>query len=431
MPLTRSIILSIGDELVLGQTVDTNSAWLSQQLASVGCAVAAHVTVADDQRAIEQAIEEAVGRCDVLLISGGIGPTEDDLTRQALAAVMNVPLEPNEKWLAQLQKFFQRIGRPMPEGNRIQAMIPRGATMIFNHAGTAAGVDATYVSGDQKTVCRVFVMPGVPKEMKVMFTRDVLPHVQKMTGGAVILSRTLHTFGLGESAIAEKIGPQMMRGRNPSVGTTVSGGVVSVRINASYGSKDEATSELEATEAVCRAALGDLIYGADEDTLQSVVARLLLDHTVAKKWAPAVATAESCTGGLLAKMLTDVPGSSAYFRQGYITYSNEAKTDLLNVPAELIQQHGAVSEPVAVAMASGAQKQSGAVFALAITGVAGPGGGTPAKPVGMVCIALAHDAGTTVRTFHFPGDREMIRDRSAKMALTMLRFHLLGKQLPF
>src|SRR5687767_12534199 len=228
----RAIILSVGDELVLGQTVDTNSAWLSQQLAAVGFAVAAHVTVADDQRAIEQAVEEAVGRCDVLLISGGLGPTHDDLTRQALAAVLNEPLEPSETWLAELHRFFEARGRPMPPANRIQAMIPRGATMIFNTAGTAAGIDTTYVSGDQKTICRVFVMPGVPKEMKVMFARDVLPHVKQMGGGAVILSRTLHTFGLGESAVAEKLGPQMMRGRNPSVGTTISGGVVSIRINA-------------------------------------------------------------------------------------------------------------------------------------------------------------------------------------------------------
>jgi nicotinamide-nucleotide amidase len=422
----KSIILSIGDELVLGQTVDTNSAWLSQQLAAVGCSVAAHVTVADDQRAIEQAIEEAVGRCDVLLISGGLGPTEDDLTRQALAAVLNEPLELNEKWLAQLQKFFQRVGRPMPEGNRIQAMIPRGATMIFNHAGTAAGIDAAYASGDQKTICRVFVMPGVPKEMKVMFARDVLPHVKQMGGGAVILSRTLHTFGLGESAVAEKIGPQMMRGRNPSVGTTVSGGVVSVRINASYNSHDEAARQLRETEDACRAALRELVYGQDDESLQSVVAQMLARSR------GTVTTAESCTGGLVAKMLTDVPGSSAYFKQGWVTYSNEAKARLLGVPDELLRQHGAVSEPVVRAMAQGALQRAETDHALAISGVAGPDGGTPQKPVGMVCLASAHRYGATqVRTFNFPGDREMIRDRSAKMALTMLRFHLLGKDLPF
>src|SRR5918993_2644120 len=227
----NAIILSIGDELVLGQTVDTNSAWISQQLAAVGCGVAAHMTVGDDQRAIEQAMLESVGRCDVLIVSGGIGPTEDDLTRQALASIMGVPLDVNETWLKELEEFFAARGRGMPEMNRIQAMIPRGATMIFNHAGTAAGIDATYRSGDQKTICRVFVMPGVPKEMKAMFERDVLPHVTEASDGAVILSRTLHTYGLGESAVAERLGPQMMRGRNPSVGTTVSEGQVSLRVN--------------------------------------------------------------------------------------------------------------------------------------------------------------------------------------------------------
>ena len=207
----QAIILSVGDELVLGQTVDTNSAWLSQQLAAVGCAVAAHLTLGDDQRAIEQAIEESVGRCDVLLVSGGIGPTEDDLTRQALAAVLRQPLELNEKWLRRIEAFFRKVARPMSPLNRIQAMIPRGANMIENTAGTAAGIDASYRSGDQKTVCRIFVMPGVPKEMKIMFQRDVLPHVQASGGGAVILCRTLHTFGLGESAVAEKLGELMDR----------------------------------------------------------------------------------------------------------------------------------------------------------------------------------------------------------------------------
>src|SRR5688572_21259436 len=204
----NAIILSIGDELVLGQTVDTNSAWISRQLAAVGCGVVAHTTVGDDQQSIEQAMLESVGRCDVLIISGGIGPTEDDLTRQALAAVMNVPLEPNQRWLKELETFFAARGREMPPMNQDQPMIPRGATMIFSHAGTAAGIDAAYRSGDQKTICRVFVMPGVPKEMKAMFTRDVLPHVAEQSAGAVILSRTLHTYGMGESMVAERLGPQ-------------------------------------------------------------------------------------------------------------------------------------------------------------------------------------------------------------------------------
>jgi nicotinamide-nucleotide amidase len=437
-----SIILSIGDELILGQTVDTNSAWLSQQLAAVGVPVLAHITVPDDQPAIEQAILESVGRCDILIISGGIGPTEDDLTRQALAAVMKVPLELNERALANLTGYFARVNRPMPESNRIQAMIPRDAKAVENTCGTAAGIDATYVSGDQKTICRVFVMPGVPREMKAMFTRSLLPNLQERAGGAVILSKTLHTFGAGESSVAEKLGPLMMRQANPSVGTTVSAGVVSLRINARFASRDEAQRQLEATERACRAALGDLIYGADDDTLASVVAAQLIDQRAT------VCTAESCTGGLLAKMLTDIAGSSAYFSQSWVTYSNQAKMERLGVSENLINVHGAVSEQVVIAMARSARRLAKADFSIAISGIAGPSGGSATKPVGTVCIALASEAppepgeparprayffDSTVRarTFLFPGDREFIRDRSAKMALAMLRFHLLGRAMPF
>ncbi len=432
----KAIILSVGDELVLGQTVDTNSAWISQQLAAVGCDIVAHMTVSDDQRAIEQAILETVGRCDVLLISGGIGPTEDDLTRQALATVMKAPLELNQVWLDKLQGFFTKLGRTMPQSNTIQAMIPRGAAMIDNANGTAAGIDATFVSGDQKTICRVFVMPGVPKEMKGMFTRDVLPQIAKQSGGAAILSRTLHTFGLGESTVAERLGELMKRTRNPSVGTTVSQGIVSLRLNARFTSREEAAGKLDETDAACRAALGDIIFGADNDTLADVVAQSLIAlHQT-------VATAESCTGGLLAKMLTDISGSSAYFSNGWVTYSNGAKTDRLGVSENLINLYGAVSEQVVNAMATGARRLAKANFALAISGIAGPTGGTPAKPVGMVCIGLAFAnpnrsaddpsaTKTLSRTFQFPGDREMVRDRSAKMALAMLRYQLMNKTMPF
>jgi nicotinamide-nucleotide amidase len=424
----RAIILSIGDELTLGQTVDTNSAWLSRQLATAGCEVARHLTVGDAQADIVSAMRESIPLCDFLICSGGIGPTEDDLTRQALGAVLGVELELNQAWLAHLETWFGKLNRPMSPLNRVQAMIPRGAEMIENTAGSAAGIAATVEA------TRIFCMPGVPKEMKAMFTRDVLPHVRAAGGGAVVLSRTLHTFGVGESNVAEMLkehGDLMRRNRNPLVGTTVSSGVVSLRLNARFGSFEQATTELAATEDACRAALGDLIYGQDDDTLPGVVAGMLFNDATAQQWAPAVATAESCTGGLLAKYLTDIPGSSRYFRQGYVTYLNKAKTDLLGVPPEMIAEHGAVSELVAVAMATGCQLQSGAAFAVAITGIAGPEGGTPTKPVGTVCIALATPQGVQVRTFIFPGDREMVRDRSAKMALTLLRFYLLGTTIPF
>jgi nicotinamide-nucleotide amidase len=430
--MVTAIILSIGDELVLGQTVDTNSAWLSQQLSAIGVRILSHATVPDDLRAIEEGLIAAT-RCNVLLVSGGLGPTEDDLTRQALAAILKVPLEINEAALRTLVGWFAELKREMPESNKIQAMFPRGTTPIPNTCGTAPGIYAELLTrGGQRS--RIFIMPGVPKEMKAMFARDVLPQVRKLAGGAAIVSRALHTFGVGESTIGERLGDLMDRRRNPSVGTTVSGGVVSVRVNSYFESRERALEELEKTVAACRERLGELIYGEEEQTLAEVVAKLLRSDAVPEAlrfYQPVVTTAESCTGGLLAKMLTDIPGSSAYFRQGYVTYSNESKTDLLLVPAELIARHGAVSEPVAEAMARGAQEQSGAPYALAITGIAGPDGGTPEKPVGTVCVALAHASGVAVRTFRFPGDREFVRDRSAKMALTMLRFELIGKRMPF
>ncbi len=275
----QSIILSIGDELALGQTVDTNSAWLSQQLASVGCDILAHVTVPDAQPAIEEAITAAAGRCDYLVISGGLGPTEDDLTRQALAAVLRVPLLLDEPALAHLQTFWTRRGQTMPASNAIQAMIPKGATIIDNSAGTAPGLFAILNPEPESANPRpthIYVMPGVPKEMKTMFTRDILPQIQKQGGGATILSRTLHTFGLGESSIAEKLGPLMDRARNPSVGTTVSNGYVSLRLNAHCPTREQAHRELEQTDLACREALGELIFGADEENLPQVVGRLLL-----------------------------------------------------------------------------------------------------------------------------------------------------------
>ncbi len=420
----NAIVLSIGDELVLGQTVDTNSAWLSRQLSAVGCRVLIHQTVGDDQPAIESAIRDAAGRCDFLVITGGIGPTADDLTRQALATVMGAPLVVDQRWLAQLHEFFQKRGRAMPRLNEVQAMIPRGADLIWNHNGTASGIHAI-LRGDSGRPCLVFVMPGVPKEMKAMFESDALPTIREESGGAVILSRTLHTFGLGESAVAEMLGNLMDRTRNPSVGTTVSAGIVSLRINARFPSLDEARREVEQTEVACRKALGELIFAAEDETLADVISRLL------KSAGQTVATAESCTGGLLAKMLTDLSGSSQYFTHGWVTYANQAKEQLLGVPRDLLEQHGAVSEPVVLAMSRGALERSGADFALAISGIAGPTGGTPTKPVGTLCISLAWRDGTLVRTFLLSGDREMVRDRACKMALTMLRYHLLSLCLPF
>jgi len=434
-----AIILSIGDELALGQVVDTNSVWLSAQLAAIGCEVRYHMTVADSQKDIEFAIRTAAPLCDFLIITGGLGPTQDDLTRQAIAAVLDQPLEMHEPSLTRMTAYFTRLGRPMPPSNTIQAMIPRTAHAIDNPNGTAAGIRATLSpeflrafapSRLRESPCTIFAMPGVPKEMKPMFTNHVLPELKQHAGGAVILSTILHTFGAGESTIGEKLGPLMDRTRNPSVGTTVSNSYVSLRINARAKSPEIAQRELDETIAACGLALGDLIWGRDDESLAQVVGRMLIEKN------QTVATAESCTGGLLAKMFTDIPGSSAYFKQGWVTYTNESKHNLLNVPTDLIEKHGAVSECVVESMASNAQQIADSNYALSISGVAGPAGGTPEKPVGTVCIGLSSAPSTPhsaliSRTFRFTGDRETIRDRSAKMAMTMLRYHLLEKQMPF
>jgi nicotinamide-nucleotide amidase len=394
----NAMILSIGDELVLGQTVDTNSAWISQQLAAVGCDIAAHVTVPDDQSATERAMIELSRQCDFLICSGGIGPTPDDLTRQALAVVLGVELETSEFWTSKLTDFFQKRGRPMPEMNKIQAMIPRGAKLIDNTAGTAAGIEAVIWS-DAGHACRVFVMPGVPKEMKAMFTRDVLPHVRQAGGGAVVLSRTLHTFGLGESAVAEKLGALMDRKRQPSVGTTVSNRFVSLRVNSRFGSREEAEKQLEQTCVECRTALGDLIFGQDEQSLSEAVAAIVPVGCT-------IATAEVGTSGLLAKMLTDTPASERFYLGGQIGAHRPEMVD-----------------PSARAKADALDIRMTLNSTLGVAALCDASGGA--------AIAISSPRQQMVRSFNFAGDRESIRDRTAKMALTMLRLHLLAKPLPW
>ena len=415
----NAVILSIGDELVLGQTIDTNSAWLSAQLAAIGCDVLAHITIPDSQALTEQAIRRNVPHCDVLLISGGLGPTEDDLTRQAMAGAMGVELVLCEAWVPKLEAFFRLRNRPMPASNRIQAMLPQGARMIDNTCGTACGIAARMAS------CDIYVMPGVPREMKIMFARDVLPQLAARSAGRIILSRTLHTFGLGESSVGVLLGDLMDRRRNPSVGTTVSAGLVSIRINARFDSLTQAQDQLAQTEAACRQRLADLVYGTDGATLPQAIAPLLVSHS------KTIATAESCTGGLLAAMFTEVPGSSRYFRQGWVTYSNQSKEQLLGVCPGTLLAHGAVSEPTVREMAQAARRLAGADFALSISGIAGPDGGTAEKPVGTVCFGFAHPDGTSTYTLPMLGERDMIRDRACKTAMTILRYHLIEKPLPF
>lgn len=412
----NAIIISIGDELTSGLTINSNAAWLGRQLTELGISCQLQLTIGDNQSAIVAAIRQSITQCDILLISGGLGPTEDDLTRRAVAEAMGEPLVMDQVALSDLEAFFRRINRTMTENNRLQAMRPLSASCVKNSCGTAPGILAR-LSNTQ-----IFVMPGVPKEMKAMFELSCKPLLQAAAGNMVRRIMALNICGAGESWIGSRIADLMKRGTNPSVGTTVHDGIVSVRIYAT-GKPSEAGAMIEEMANTVRQRLGELIFSADQVALETVVVQALLSQE------RTVTTAESCTGGWIAMMLTNVPGSSACFKRGWITYSDESKSADIGVDPELIKKYGAVSREVAAAMAQQARNRAEAHWALAVTGNAGPVSDDPHNPVGLVYISIAGPKGPGdiyVRNCQFSGDRQSIRLRSSQMALTLLRLKLLG-----
>lgn len=408
-------IVSLGTELALGQTVDTNASWLARQLAAVGLRCAEMRTVSDDLAPIVNTLRAAAAQARVVLVSGGLGPTDDDLTRDGLAQAAGVETQLCARSLETIRAFFATRGREMPDRNRVQAMIPVGAQAIDNTCGTAPGVRMKLGNAE------VFALPGVPFEMKEMFRRDVAPVIRAIGGGAALLSRTIRTYGLPESAVGEKLRDLMTRGRNPEVGTTANLGEIGVRINATAPSAPAAEQLLDQTEGVIRERLGSAVYGRDADTLASAVGALLRARSAT------LALAESCTGGLIGALLTDTAGSSDYFLGGVISYANTAKRALLGVRAETLETHGAVSEPTAIEMAAGARDRLGADFAISVTGIAGPGGGSFEKPVGLVYVGLAAADGVTAKPYQIgaTSPRDVIRQWAARAALNELRRRLL------
>lgn len=410
----KAHILSIGTELVTGQIVDTNAAWITERLHGRGVEITGHTTVPDDLDAIVETLGRLTADHALLVVTGGLGPTEDDLTRTAIARALGAELLTDADALATLRRFFAVRGRPMPPANVVQAQIPAGAEAISNPCGTAPGIRAR-VNG-----AWVFAMPGVPREMRRMFDAAVAPFLAEADPDRCVASASLHTFGTTESELGERVRDLMARGRNPAVGTTATGGVISLRIHAIAASPAEAADLLDHDIAEIRERLGDLVFGRDADTLSGVVGRALLARGAT------VTTAESCTGGLVAKRLTDVPGASDFLHRAVVTYANEAKVSMLGVPRARLEAEGAVSPEVAEAMARGARERADADYALALTGIAGPDGGTDEKPVGLVYIALAHPGGVEVKAIRCGRDqpRREIRSRSAAAALDLLRLHL-------
>lgn len=454
-PHRTAAILAIGDELILGQKLDSNSQWLSARLLDLGIRPVEHATVDDDLDQIAGAFRRLARVADLILCTGGLGPTADDLTRQGLARAMGEELVEDAGALAQILAWYDSRGRTMPEPNRVQALRPESAAWIDNAHGTAPGlVGEIEREGARATaVC----LPGPPREMQPMFEVVAREHLRPTD--RVLITRILQTFGTGESNVAEMLGELMARDRMPLVGTTASTGIVSVRIRyegtggqAAGGTpqvaggtpRERAQRLVDETEREVRARLGALVFGEGEDaTLEGQVLGLL------RARGQMLATVESCTGGMVGEMLTSVPGSSDAYAGGWVTYTNAMKQRQVGVPREVFEgvpgsgEAGAVSEECARAMAEGGLRESGVDHCVAITGIAGPGGGSDEKPVGLVWIALASCAGgriekagggsgaaaVDVRRFRFKGGRDQIRLWAARSALGMVRLRVEGVEM--
>jgi nicotinamide-nucleotide amidase len=402
-------IIAIGSEMLTPFRLDTNSLWLTERLNSMGVEVKLKTVVGDDESRLEETVRDAMKRSEIVIATGGLGPTEDDITRKIFARVLKRRLILEDAILEKLRARFARRNMTMPEINARQALVIHGAQILENNNGTAPGM---LITEGARTIV---LLPGPPREMKPIFDALVAPVLKQRAGDMLIMRRTLSIFGLGESAVDELAAPIYTKYQNPSTTILFKDGQIELHLTAQARNENETVKLLDDLAGRLDEVLGEYIFSRNNETLEEVVGQSL------KMRGYTLATAESCTGGLLAGRITDVPGSSEYFLEGVVSYSNEAKIDLLGVPKKLIATHGAVSEQVAGAMAAGIRKRAGSTFGVSVTGVAGPGGGSPEKPVGLVYIALADDSQTTTRRFIFPGDRQFIRTLAVNAALDMLR----------
>ncbi len=406
-------IITIGDELLIGQTINTNASWLGERLNAIGIFVKRVTTVGDVHGEILDAFAEAWERCDVVVTSGGLGPTHDDRTRAAVVEFFGTGLVFSEAVLEDIERMFARLNRELLPMNRDQAMTPAGASVMRNRHGTAPGF---HFNKDGK---HFFVTPGVPWEMRAMAEDYIIPVLLPQSG----VSRrmlTLRTTGIPESLLALRLDDLAARFPAVSVAYLPSALGVSVRLTATSREREAAEAAVEAARSFIAERCGEFIFGVDGDTLEAVVGALLVERGMT------LATAESCTGGLLGSRITETPGSSRHFDRGVITYSNSSKSELLGIPRDLIVSHGAVSLEAAVAMAEAARLRSGTSCALSITGIAGPDGGTPEKPVGLVWIGLSVAGAAYAHRFFFGEDRGRTRMRAVQAALDLLRRRLLG-----
>jgi len=409
-------IITIGNELLSGATLDTNSVYLAEKLADFGILVTRRTTTPDAVEPIAEAIEESLGRVPLIFLTGGLGPTNDDVTKKALARALGKGLVLHEEILKKVEELFRRRGEKMPLVNQNQALLPSGAKWFANNYGTAPGILI------EEAGRRLIALPGVPKEMKGIFEEEIVPYLEATIGRqAVVLRRKLRTSGIAESALYEKIRKAIAEGEGVHLAFLPSYYGVDLRLEVSGKEKSEAEKILEEKLAKIKPLLGIHLYAEGETSMEELIGRLLKESN--KK----LAVAESCTGGLVAKRITDVPGSSLYFEQGVVTYANEAKHELLGVPKKLFQTVGAVSPKVAERMAQGVRRLAKVDLGLGITGIAGPDGGSTEKPVGLTYIGMADKKKVWVEKFIFSSDREINRLRASQAALNMVRLYFLGK----
>jgi nicotinamide-nucleotide amidase len=406
-------IIAIGSELLTPDHTDTNSLWLTERLNSIGIEVKLKTIVGDDDARLEEAIKDALRRSSVVITTGGLGPTEDDITRKVAARAMGRRLMLDEKVLEELKNRFLSFGRAMPQINSRQAMVIEGAEILKNPNGSAPGM---YLEHEG---CNVILLPGPPREMRPMFESYVHPRLVAKAGDVRVVRRIIRVAGMGESAVDEVIAPVYSQFLNPQTTILFNRSEVEIHLTAQAKTVPDAELLLDGLAGQIEERLGHAIFAFQGEKMEEVIGlRLTVTGFT-------LAVAESCTGGLIAQRLTETPGSSAYLMEGVVAYSNEAKIRTLGVDPELIENHGAVSAEVAEAMSEGVRRHAGTDFGLSVTGIAGPGGGTSEKPVGLVYIALSDDAHTKHRKLMLPGDRHLIRWRASQAALDLLRRRLI------
>jgi nicotinamide-nucleotide amidase len=409
----KAEIIAVGSELLTPDRMDTNSLFLTEELNKLGIEVVRKTIVGDNRELLAEAFRDALNRVPLIIASGGLGPTEDDLTRETLAELLGRKLILNDAILRDIEGRFRQLGREMPPVNVRQAMVPEGAEVLENPRGSAPGL---WLEDKGRLIA---LLPGPPRELKPMYQEQVLPRLERRRSGVRMFHRQLRVAGMGESAVEQRIRP--IYKRYSDVYTTILAAPGEIQIHLRMWTEDIAYAQKALDEIVqgFELALTDRIFSKDGSSMEEVIARLLTMNNAT------IAAAESCTGGLLAQRLTSIAGSSSYFLGSVVCYSNELKSAWVNVPAELIQSKGAVSSEVAVALAEGIRRSVGSTLGVGITGIAGPGGGSDEKPVGTVHVAVAHTRGVKERGVRFPGDREAIRWHASQLALDMVRLHFL------